>query len=74
MQLPRLYLAWVTPREFAPGDAELSMLADILAGGKSSRLYKRLVYELQMAQNVFAFQRSAALAAVWRPFSSRSTS
>ena len=32
VQLPRLYLAWVTPREFAPGDAELSMLADILAG------------------------------------------
>lgn len=65
VQLPRLYLAWVTPREFAPGDAELSMLADILAGGKSSRLYKRLVYELQIAQNVFAFQRSAALDSVF---------
>jgi zinc protease len=65
VQLPRLYLAWVTPREFAPGDAELSMLADILAGGKSSRLHKRLVYELQIAQNVFAFQRSAALDSVF---------
>jgi zinc protease len=65
VQLPRLYLAWVTPREFAPGDAELSMLADILAGGKSSRLHKRLVYELQIAQNVFAFQQSAALDSVF---------
>jgi zinc protease len=65
VQLPRLYLAWVTPREFAPGDAELSMLADVLAGGKSSRLYKRLVYELQIAQNVFAFQQSAALDSVF---------
>ena len=33
------------------------MAADVLAGGKSSRLYKRLVYDLQIAQNVFAFQR-----------------
>jgi zinc protease len=61
VQLPRLYLAWVTPREYAPGDAELTVLADLLAGGKSSRLYKRLVYDLQIAQNVFAFQRSSSL-------------
>jgi zinc protease len=61
VQLPRLYLAWVTPPEFAPGDAELAVVADVLAGGKSSRLYKRLVYDLQIAQNVFAFQQSSAL-------------
>jgi zinc protease len=61
VQLPRLYVAWVTPPEFAPGDAELSVVADLLADGKSSRLYKRLVYDLQIAQNVFAFQQSSAL-------------
>ncbi len=61
VQLPRLYLAWLTPRQFAPGDAELDLAAQVLAGGKNSRLYKRLVYELQIAQDVSAFQSSSAL-------------
>ena len=62
VQLPRLYLAWLTPRRFAPGDAELDVVADILASGKNSRLYKRLVYDLQIAQSVQAFQNSSAQA------------
>src|SRR4051812_22102781 len=61
VQLPRLYLAWVTPRHFEPGDAALDMVADVLAGGKNSRLYKRLVYDMQIAQDVSAFQASAQL-------------
>jgi zinc protease len=61
VQLPRLYIAWHSPALFTPGDAELDVLADILAGGKNSRLYKRLVYELQIAQDVSAFQASEAL-------------
>lgn len=61
VQLPRLYISWLTPRHFAPGDAELDVVAQILAGGKNSRLYKRLVYDLQIAQDVSAFQASAAL-------------
>ena len=36
-------------------------MSQILAGGKNSRLYKRLVYDLQIAQDVTAFQASAAL-------------
>ena len=61
VQLPRLYLTWVTPAHFHPGDAELDVLSSLLAGGKNSRLYKRLVYELQIAQDVTAFQASKAL-------------
>jgi zinc protease len=61
VQLPRLYLAWLTPALFKPGDAELDVVSQILAGGKNSRLYKRLVYDLQIAQDVSAFQASAAL-------------
>jgi len=59
--LPRLYLAWVTPRHFAPGDAALDLVSAVLTGGKNSRLYKRLVYDLQIAQDVSAFQASAAI-------------
>jgi len=61
VQLPRLYLAWITPSLFRPGDAELDVVSQILTGGKNSRLYKRLVYDLQIAQDVTAFQASAAL-------------
>ena len=65
VQLPRLYLAWVTPPAFAPGDAALDAVAGVLTGGKNSRLYKRLVYDLQVAQDVAAFQESAALASTF---------
>ncbi|HEY7921705.1 MAG TPA: pitrilysin family protein [Vicinamibacteria bacterium] len=65
VQLPRLYLAWVTPPAFAPGDAALDAVAGVLAGGKNSRLYKRLVYELQVAQDVSAGQGSQGLASTF---------
>jgi zinc protease len=61
VQLPRLYMVWVTPAHFAPGDAELDLVSNILAGGKNSRLYKRLVYDLQIAQDLSAWQASRAL-------------
>ena len=58
VRLPRVYLAWLTPRRFAPGDAALDVLAAVLADGKNSRLYKRLVYDTQLAQDVAAYQDS----------------
>jgi zinc protease len=61
VQLPRLYISWLTPAFYEPGDAELDVVSQILAGGKNSRLYKRLVYDMQIAQDVSAFQASAAL-------------
>ena len=61
VQLPRIYLAWLTPPHFAPGDAAMDMVADALAGGKNSRLYKRLVYDMQIAQDVQAYQASQQL-------------
>jgi zinc protease len=52
VELPRIYMGWITPPIFQPGDAESDLLAQILGGGKSSRLYKKLVYEMQIAQDV----------------------
>jgi zinc protease len=61
VQLPRLYLGWHTPAFYAPGDAAMDLVAAVLSGGKNSRLYRRLVYELQIAQDVQAAQQSAGL-------------
>ncbi|MGE3275893.1 MAG: M16 family metallopeptidase [Vicinamibacterales bacterium] len=61
VQLERLYLAWLTPASYRPGDAAMDIVAGLLTEGKNSRLYKRLVYDLQIAQDVTAFQQSQAL-------------
>jgi zinc protease len=61
VQLPRLYNAWHSVKIFHADDAALDVLAYILAGDKNSRLYKRLVYDLQIAQDVSAFQSSGRI-------------
>ncbi len=61
VQLPRLYLAWLTPAFFRPGDAALDVTSGVLTGGKNSRLYKRLVYDMQIAQDVTSGENSQAL-------------
>jgi zinc protease len=62
IELPRLYLCWHTPAMFAPGDADLDLAADFLANGKTSRLYRRLVFEERIAADVSASQNSRELA------------
>jgi zinc protease len=57
-ELPRLYLAWHSPALFADEDAELDLIADVLAAGKTSRLYRALVYEQRVATEVAASQNS----------------
>ena len=61
VQLPRLYMAWHSPGLLKPGDATMDIIANLLSSGKNSRLYRRLVYDLQIAQDVAAFQQSQAL-------------
>ena len=61
VQLPRIYLAWHTPAIYEPGDAAMDVIARLLTGGKNARLYRRLVYDMQIAQDVTAFQQSQSL-------------
>jgi zinc protease len=58
VELPRVYMAWLTVPMFAEGDADLDLAADILANGKTSRLYRRLVFEERVATDVSAAQNS----------------
>jgi zinc protease len=61
VRLSKLFLAWLTPRVYEPGDAALDVVSSVLAGGKNSRLYKRLIYDTQIAQDVEATQQSGPL-------------
>jgi zinc protease len=61
VQLPRLYMVWHSPAFYTPGDAEMDILASVLSDGRNSRLHKRLVYDMQIAQDISAFQVSTQL-------------
>jgi zinc protease len=62
VQLPRAFYDWPTVKIYDKDDAVLDVLASVLASGKNSRLYKRLVFDMQVAQQVFASQQSSKLA------------
>ncbi|MEJ7735740.1 MAG: pitrilysin family protein [Polyangiaceae bacterium] len=58
VQLPKVVMAWHSPPRFEAGDAELDLLSVALQDGKASRLYKALVYDQALAQEVGAVQES----------------
>jgi zinc protease len=58
IKLPRLYVSWRSPALFGEGDAAFDVLAEILATGKTSRLYRSLVHERHLAIDVLAAQQS----------------
>jgi zinc protease len=66
VELPRLYLAWHSPALFGDGDADLDLLADVLGGGKTSRLYRALVVEQELATEVTAMQYSRELSGMFQ--------
>lgn len=61
VQLSKLYLTWETSKLYTEDDASLDILADILTGSKNGRLFKTLVFEKQIAQDISAFQYSVNL-------------
>jgi len=65
VELPRVYMGWITPPVFQKGDAESNLFSQILGGGKSSRLYKSLVYEKQIAQDVSTSTEETRLGSIF---------
>ncbi len=66
VQQARLSWIWHSPAAFSPGDAEMDLAAQILAGGRNSRLYRRLVIQEALAQDVSAWQASQKLGSLFR--------
>ena len=62
VELTRDYLLWPTCRMFEADDAPLTLMADILSRGKSSRLYRKLVMEREIVQNISTQQSGRELA------------
>jgi len=62
VELDRYYAVWHSVAHFHDDDAPLSLLADILARGRASRLYQQLVIDRQIAQDVTAYQSGRELA------------
>jgi zinc protease len=62
----RIYKVWNIP-EYGSADGDyLSLVAACLSAGKSSRLYKRLVYDDQIATDAFSFARLSEIGGQFR--------
>jgi len=57
----RLYRVWNVPQVGSPEEALLDLAAQVLGGGKTSRLYKRLVYKDQIATSADASDFSSEI-------------
>ncbi len=64
-KLPQITFAWHSPAKYAPGDAELEVLADALDREGPGRLYKTLVYDKQLAQSVNVSQGSSQFSGIF---------
>ncbi len=58
VNLERIYLAWHSQNAFHTDDAALDIFSDLLTGSKNARLTRKLVYELEIAQDVNTMQFS----------------
>jgi zinc protease len=58
VNLERIYLGWPTQNAFNEDDAVLDILSDIITGSKNARLTRKLIYDLQIAQDVNSMQFS----------------
>ena len=57
----RVYLSWNTPEWGHPDGDLLDFVGEVLSSGKTSRLYKRLVYDDQIATSVMAGQSTSEI-------------
>ena len=62
VQLPRLYMTWPTVPAFSDEQPALDILAEILGGGRSSRLYRSLVYERRSAREAQVYHHDQEIA------------
>ncbi len=58
VELAKIVMAFPSPAHLEPGDADLDLLAHVLAVGRASRLSKALIYDRSLARSVEVHQHS----------------
>jgi zinc protease len=61
VDLAQISFGWVAPPAYSPQDPVLEVATSLLAGGKATRLYRKLVVEQQLASDVSAWTDANAL-------------
>ncbi len=70
VELARLYIGWPSPGLFGDDDAELDLVSDLLANGRTSRLYSRLIHDRRIAVELAAGQTSRELGGTFQVIAS----
>ncbi len=65
VQLPAIYIGYKVPGVKSKDEYALNLLASVLSDGKSSRLYKDLVYDSKLAKSAFSFNWDLELAGLF---------
>lgn len=58
VSLERIYFGWPSPKAFEDDDATMDIISDLLTGSKNARLTRKLIYEMEIAQDVSSMQFS----------------
>jgi predicted Zn-dependent peptidase len=66
VQLPRLYMNWHSSPTYSKDEAALDILSNVLSSGRGSRMQSKLVYDKQIAQNVFASNQTREIAGTFQ--------
>jgi zinc protease len=66
VELPRVYLLWPSPPLFSADDAALDVAADVMANGRTSRLYRTLIHDRRRAAELGAAQGSRELGSLFQ--------
>jgi zinc protease len=66
VELPRLYLMFTSPELFAEDDAVFDVTADLVANGRTSRLYRKLMHDTQRAAGLGAGQGSREMGSLFQ--------
>lgn len=66
VELPRVYLLWPSPPLFREDDAALDVAADVIANGRTARLYRTLIHDRRRAAELGASQGSRELASLFQ--------
>ena len=59
VERPVVRMTWVTPSQYAPGDAELDVVADILHGNRIARLSWELITKLRLVGEIHTHEFGA---------------